>query len=370
MDGSGRGLYDPSQFENIPDKIPHTRQGMFDLIKFLEFTTDRSVYEKAWELLKAEFSGQVEILTYLTKHYVDEEEKIVPKWAAHQTCKNLNFGMRTTSSTERQHRKVKTYLKHGMGDLLHLAKNIRSALEDTARAIRLEEGDQITSQLVKYNGQDWLGELPARISRAALDHLARSRSIAQRIISGDVSRGACTDVDCDCPTFTQYGLICPSRLAYRLEAGSPLDEFDVHPFWWLNRDLIDENPLLALQSPDKVTNTRGRPTNAGTFSQQEGIDAMNARGKGVVRHQTASNTRSITKKKASDRKAGDKTRATSSSVQRIISAFEHDRSTLPSLDEEDEARRMLSEETHAPKRNRPTDFDTERQTKFAKTSDA
>ncbi|KAH8755053.1 hypothetical protein F5883DRAFT_571837 [Diaporthe sp. PMI_573] len=70
------------------------------------------------------------------------EEKIVAKWAGHKTCKTLNFGLRTTSSTERMHRKVKVYLGHGLGNLLCLAETIHEAIRDTAEGLRHEEARQ------------------------------------------------------------------------------------------------------------------------------------------------------------------------------------------------------------------------------------
>jgi hypothetical protein len=96
----------------VPDDVPYTRQALFDLLKFMEYSTDREVYETAWQRLQEKFSDQTAILNYLKTYYVDDDEKIVAKWAGHQTCKTLNFGLRTTSSTERIHQKVKVYLGH------------------------------------------------------------------------------------------------------------------------------------------------------------------------------------------------------------------------------------------------------------------
>jgi hypothetical protein len=68
----------------VPDDVPYTRQALFDLLKFMEYSTDREVYETAWQRLQEKFSDQTAILNYLKTYYVDDEEKIVAKWAAHQ----------------------------------------------------------------------------------------------------------------------------------------------------------------------------------------------------------------------------------------------------------------------------------------------
>jgi hypothetical protein len=166
----------------VPDDIPYTRQALFDLLKFMEYSTDRKVYETAWQRLQETFSDQTAILNYLKTYYVDDDEKIVAKWAAHQICKTLNFGLRTTSSTERMHRKLKTYLGHGMGNLLYLIEAIYEVLTDTARDFRLEEARQKTLSLQKFNGQKWLGRLPLQVLWAALDLLAKTRQQALTIL--------------------------------------------------------------------------------------------------------------------------------------------------------------------------------------------
>ena len=50
----------------IPREIPYTRQGLFDLLKFMEYHIDREVYEEAWRRLKTEFNDQAAIITYLS----------------------------------------------------------------------------------------------------------------------------------------------------------------------------------------------------------------------------------------------------------------------------------------------------------------
>jgi hypothetical protein len=277
------------------------------------------------------FSDQTAILNYLKTYYVDDDEKIVAKWAGHQTCKTLNFGLRTTSSTERMHRKVKVYLGHGLGNLLYLAEAVHEAIRDTAEQLRYEEARQKTLLLQKFNGQKWLGGVSHQVSWAALEHLARTRQHALKMLRKEVPRGYCTASSCACPIYTQYGLICANRIADREEADLPLEKADVHEVYWLDRNLSLDNPLLTVLSPKKVTATKGRPCEIATFTaNEEGVfQGSSSRGKAVMGKKTTLTTTSL------GSKAGDKTRATTASVQRVNSAFEHNDSMLQSLDEED-----------------------------------
>jgi hypothetical protein len=148
----------------VPDNVPYTQQALFDLLKFIEYSIDREVYETAWQRLQEKFSDQTAILNYLKTYYIDDDEKIVAKWAGHQTCKTLNFGLRTTSSTERIHRKVKVYLGHRLENLLYIAEAVHEAIRDTAEELRREEARQKTLLLQKFNGQKWLGSTYHQVS--------------------------------------------------------------------------------------------------------------------------------------------------------------------------------------------------------------
>jgi hypothetical protein len=113
-------------------------------------------------------------------------------------------------------------------------------------------------------------------------------------------------------------------MADREEADLPLEKADVHEVYWLNRNLSLENPLLTVLSPNKVTATKGRPRETATFAaDEEGIfQSSTSRGKAVMGKRTTLTTTSL------GSKAGDKTRATTASIQRINSAFEYNDSTL------------------------------------------
>lgn len=118
-------------------------------------------------------------------------------------------------------------------------------------------------------------------------------------------------------------------MADREEANLPLERADVHEVYWLDRDLSSGNLLLTVLSPKRVTATKGRPRETATFATSE----EGAFTRAIMAKQTSSTTTSL------GSKAGDKTRATTASVQRINSAWEHNDTTLQSLDDEDLNRR-------------------------------
>jgi hypothetical protein len=203
-------------------------------------------------------------------------------------------------------------------------------MKKVPRIGRHEEAHQKTLLLQKFNSQKWLRRLPYQISWAALELLAIHRQKALKMLKDNVPR-RCSVSNCTCLIYTQHGLICTSRIADKEEAGLPLIKADVHKVYWLDRGLSLENPLLTVLSPKKVTATKGRPRDTTTFAvDEEGIFAnISSRGKVVMGQKTKETTTSL------GSRAGDKTRATTASVQRINSAFEHNDTTLQSLDEED-----------------------------------
>jgi hypothetical protein len=147
------------------------------------------------------------------------------------------------------HRKIKVQLGHGMGNLLYLFEAAHEAIAETARDLWLEEANQKTAALEKFNGKKWAGKLHLQVSRAALKLLAKTRREAERMLRNETPRGECSRSSCRCPIYTQFGLICANRIADKEEAGIPLDKDDVHSAWYLDRDLSIDNPLLEVLSP-------------------------------------------------------------------------------------------------------------------------
>ena len=58
-------------------------------------------------------------------------------------------------------------------------------------------------------------------------------------------------------------------MADRKEADLFFKKIDVYKVYWLNRDLLLENPLLTVLSPKKVMATKGRPYKTAIFTANE-----------------------------------------------------------------------------------------------------
>ncbi|KAL1856467.1 hypothetical protein Daus18300_010734 [Diaporthe australafricana] len=212
------------------------------------------------------------------------------------------------------------------------------------RDIRTDEN--MPAAFERFNGKQWVGKLHLQVAREALELLAKTRKQAERMLQGERLRRECSRSSCRCPIYTQFSLICANRIADKEEAGIPLDKDDVHLAWYLDRNLSINNPLLLVLSPKKVLNSRGRPRDNAPFTgDEEGI--FGNVGRAVVTHQTSSNTRSL------GSKAGDKTRATMASVQRVNSAFEWNDTTLESLADEDQAARRPKRRARGPALSAP-----------------
>ncbi|KAL1856464.1 hypothetical protein Daus18300_010731 [Diaporthe australafricana] len=165
----------------VPNDVPYTRQALFDLLKFMEYSTDREVYE-------TKFSDQTAILNYLKTYYIDDDEKIVAKWAGHQTCKTLNFGLHTTSSTKRMHWKVKVYLGHRLGNLLYLAEAVYKAISDTADQLRPTKGRPLDTATFAVDEEGIFGSRSSR-GKAVMGKKTKSTTTSLSLDEED-SRGS------------------------------------------------------------------------------------------------------------------------------------------------------------------------------------
>ena len=72
------------------------------------------------------------------------------------------------------HRQIKVLLGHGMGNLHYILEADHKAIKDAARDFYQEEATQKTVSFTKFNGQQWLGNLPLQITRAALEILEKT----------------------------------------------------------------------------------------------------------------------------------------------------------------------------------------------------
>lgn len=314
--------------------IPDTRIGLFDLVKFMEYSKIPATFDKAWEHLQSQFADQIRVIKYLKDYYVDDERLIVAKWAAHLICHINNMGLRTTSSTAASHRKIKGFLRYGFNNVIRLVDCVDLALKTIARALAAEESKQITDQLHDFKSAVWLGDLRTRCAKFALVFLKEGYSRAISMHTGQSLRTAC-----HCTAWEQMGFPC-WILSHIIENGDIMKRCDIDEHWWLERDLVEYDPLIAIGHMASARAVAGRPRNGGSFNGEE----RSVFAKQIMKNRTETNTHSMGKK------AVDKTGLTSASASRVLSAFEHNSSTLASLDEDDEAANRAAERSSCYKR--------------------
>lgn len=131
------------------------------------------------------------MIIYLKTYYVDDDELIVAKWAGHKIVWISNMGLRTTSSTEAAHRKVKGFLRYGFGNIVRLLECVGLALEALEKALVAEESKQINDQLVSFKKFEWLGDLRTRCAKSALEKLITAFDIAKSIHTGQSLKSSC-----------------------------------------------------------------------------------------------------------------------------------------------------------------------------------
>ncbi|KAK4148344.1 hypothetical protein C8A00DRAFT_39134, partial [Chaetomidium leptoderma] len=182
---------------------------------------DADEFDKAWSRMKTEFSDQEAIIGYLETHYLPFKEE----WACPWISRLRNFGQRTSSPTETAHRELKGYLVNGKSSLLKLHEVILEMLKNKEIVYKERIAMQNARLRTEFQGPsfDWLGPTNKEVSHKAIDKLVDNEALTR-------------------------------------------DDF--HEFWWLERSLLEEFPILNVKDPATVKG-KGRPRGSGPFTGQE-----------------------------------------------------------------------------------------------------
>jgi len=198
---------------------------------------------------------------YLYRTYLP----IRAQWARCFIKKYRNFGVRVTSGTEASNNNVKSYLLNGMSNLYSLVEAIEAMLSDQERDFvdACAQDEVLTSGMYSGSGSEYLGELRTVMSEPGLklvtkEHRRALRSIPSRSRPWPEPIGDCNEA---CSVSWQLGIPCSHTIYNKLEAGTPLTKWDVHPRWHL-REPISHNPYRRILDPKIATCLRGRPKNA------------------------------------------------------------------------------------------------------------
>ncbi|KAJ6436373.1 C6 zinc finger domain-containing protein [Purpureocillium lavendulum] len=246
---------------NVDTPVPHNYRGVLELWKFVAFAETEEEHEKAWVRLCDEFNDQKAILMYLYKTYLP----IRAQWAQCFIKKYRNFGVRVTSGTEASNNNVKSYLLNGMSHLYSLVEAIEAMLSDQERDFvdACSQDEVLTSRAYSGPGSEYLGELRTVMSEPGLklvtkEHRLALRSIPSRAHPWPEPIGDCNE---DCSVSWQLGIPCCHTIYNKLEAGTALTKWDVHPRWHL-REPASHNPYRRILDPKIAASLRGRPKNA------------------------------------------------------------------------------------------------------------
>ncbi|OWT42543.1 mutator-like element [Pochonia chlamydosporia 170] len=241
--------------------VPHNYRGVLELWKFVVFAQTKDDYEKAWARLCDEFNDQQIILMYLYNTYLP----VSAQWAHCFIKKYRNFGVRVTSGTEASNNNVKSYLLNGMSNLYGLVEAIEGMLADQQQDFldNCSQDEVLTARAYSGPGSEYLGELRMVMSQPGLSLLAREhrhavKSIPSRSCPWPEPIGKCNE---DCTVSWQLGIPCSHTIYNKLEAGTFLTKWDVHPRWHL-REPTSRNPYRRILDPKVATSLRGRPKNA------------------------------------------------------------------------------------------------------------
>lgn len=198
------------------------------------------LFDEAWKRLSEEFTDQKAILTYLQKTYLS----IRHQWARCFIREYPNLGTKTTSPTEGSNHSIKSYVINGNCDLHRVALALQEMITRQERVFNEAVAIQQTRLRFDYINKAWLGNVPLTVSYWAVNQIDRqyrmalaARPSARQPFPPPLPR-------CQGVFSNQYGLPCSHTIYERLEAGEPLEQWDIHPQWHLERSLVSGNSLL------------------------------------------------------------------------------------------------------------------------------
>jgi len=260
---SDRG--NPATLGPLPDQVEYSKAGLYKLWEHVLYAATVEDFQQAYEKLKAFFWNQTAILDYLEETYMT----VCTEWATCYVNKRLNFSHRTTSPVEILNRYIKSFMVTGNSTVLHVVKQSFRMVEAMERNIAEVRKQQQERVLMEYVGKEWLREAPYNVAHMALKKITEQYRIMLGAIPTRKRPNPPPLDDCTSQFTAQFSIPCSHELLRRHEANElRLRKEDFHPYWWLERSLVDENQYLRYQEFDRTENLRGRPRNTDVFAPQ------------------------------------------------------------------------------------------------------
>lgn len=246
------------------DDIPNTKDGLYELWEIIVYTPSVEQAIDAWNLLYDRFRHtQQAVVKYLYTTYLT----VVEEWACCYTRRYLNYDVRTTSPTETNHKALKSFVLDGNADLLRLQTGIEELLETQEEDHELQISDDILKIRQDWIGPAYLGNLPGRVTRKALLLINHQLKLASLYVLTPTRRrppkiDKCT---CDINGVRAYlGIYCYHEIYENIKLTrshphiEPLTIERIDSFWHTERDIMEEEPDLAILDPP-IAMPKGRP---------------------------------------------------------------------------------------------------------------
>ncbi|OAQ60400.1 transposase [Purpureocillium lilacinum] len=144
------------------------------------------------------------------------------------------------------------------------ARDVRGIVQEKHLETHHHINDEVlTSRTYSGPGSEYLGELRSVISESGLklvskEHRRALRSIPSRTRPWPKPIGDCNE---ECSVSWQLGVPCCHTIYNKLETGTSLTKWDVHPRWHL-REPTSHNPYSRILDPKIAACLRGRPKHA------------------------------------------------------------------------------------------------------------
>jgi hypothetical protein len=246
--------------------------GLYKLWEVVVYSHTEEDFEAAWEKLQAYFHSQTAIIRYLKETWMLVKEQ----WAGCYINQNLNFGQRSTSPVESINRYLKSFLITGRSSVLECVK--RSLEMVAVMKSNIDEALKAEKNRLRFDflGKDWLGDAPYNVSSKALNHVIKQHRLMLGALPTRGQPPPSPLVDCTHRTRAQYGIPCSHELLERHHQKSPLTKDDFHRFWWLKRNLAEEDEMLRYQEFDVVVNLKGRPRGSDAFASNPNAPRLTA----------------------------------------------------------------------------------------------
>lgn len=148
--------------DNLRDGMPEAWQSVIN-------APTEDDFKAAWKKINNALIGQEHVLYYISSEYMPWRYQ----YAQCYMDQYRNFGRRTNSPSESNHRNLKNFLHTGTSHVFHLHLAVIQMLHQKERIYKEKAAEMNMRHWQKYSGQRWLGKLPTQVTLQALELIYR-----------------------------------------------------------------------------------------------------------------------------------------------------------------------------------------------------